>query len=405
MNVDKNLTKEDILENIELPDNLEQLVIDSVEKGYEHMKQKKEQKQASMVKRAAIILGITAAAGVISVPVKAFVTSLVQERMEQIPPEKINDSLENLDAQQTEADSYSREYTSGEKERLADLSQAYNQGTFPQNEVRQEKTADQTITGELYFAQDTSTFYLPARELTDEEILQIIDFATKRDYAVTQRYEQEEGAERNQQQQEAKKELAAAGGLTEEQAKELGKEWLQKLYGETGEGMELSFYLDEKDNKPVYMIGYYLRSIRNCTALLDAQDGSLISTHETMVTDDMETVVSIAAMEEKTDTLYQTAKETLVNQLGLKDEYEKVIMAYHDDDGKLGRLNSVCFIFVKSDGSAHEITISAVRGKIMAYQSWESYEACQAEKEAWIASTAVKNGGKPKGRLVYKEIP
>lgn len=405
MDVYKNLLNKEILENIELPENLDELVIESVEKGYERMRQKKEQKKAAMVKRAAVILGIVAGGGLISIPVKAFVTSLVQERMEKIPQEELAESLDNVDAQQAEADSYSREYTDGEKERLAGLSKAYNQGTFPQGGLRQEETADKDLSGELYFAKDTATFYLPERELTDEELLQIIDFTTKRDYALEQRYEQEYGEERDRQQLEAKEELEAAGGLTEEKAKELGKEWLQKLYGETGEGMELSFYLDETENGPAYMFGYYLRSIRNCTILLDAQDGAIIRTDWNVVADDMDTQVSTASAEEKADELYQTARDTLENQLGLKADYEKVVMAYNDEDGMLGNLNGVSFIFVEADGRAHVVVMSAVSDKMKEYRARDSYESVEKEREARNAASAVRNGGEPKGRMIYKEMP
>lgn len=405
MKADENRMAEKILENIELPENLDQLVADSVEKGYERMKRKKELKRAGMIKKAAVIVGIAAAGTSLSFPVRALVTSLVQERMEQIPQEELTQELENMDAQQAEANRYSRAYTAGEQERLESLSRAYNQGTFPQKELRQEKTSNQKVGTELYFAQDTATFCLPDRELTDEEILQIINFNTKRDYALAQRKEQEEGTESGQKELELKKELAAAGGLTEEKAKELGKGWLLKLYGETGEGMELSFYLEEeypRSQDPVYVIGYYLRSVRNSLVVLSAKDGSLIDTSETVAADELDAVVSTASAEEKAGALYQAAREALTNQLGMESDYEKVIMAYCDAEGHLGYLNQLTFLFVKSNGGVSEVTMSAVRDRMMGYREREDLEDYREEMERWLTGSAGANGSS--GTMVYKEM-
>ena len=62
----------------------------------------------------------------------------------------------------------------------------------------------------------------------------------KRDYVLSQRTSQEY----EEQRREAREEIAAEGGITEEKAIELGKEWLNRLYGITGEGMELNHYPD-----------------------------------------------------------------------------------------------------------------------------------------------------------------
>ena len=108
----------------------------------------------------------------------------------------------------------------------------------------------------LYYAQDNSVFHLPERELTDEELLQIIDFQTKRDYVLSQRTSQEY----EEQRREAREEIAAEGGITEEKAIELGKEWLNRLYGITGEGMELNHYPDTDGDRHSYNVNFSIQS-------------------------------------------------------------------------------------------------------------------------------------------------
>ena len=69
--------------------------------------------------------------GLLSVPVRAVVNSLVRERMESVPKEEIMQITEQIQEQQTEANSSSREYTEGEKERRGSLYAKYMNGLFP----------------------------------------------------------------------------------------------------------------------------------------------------------------------------------------------------------------------------------------------------------------------------------
>ena len=89
MKVDKKLNHKYVIDKIELPEDLDRFIEESVEKGYEIMKRNKVNKRALMVKRAAIVIGILAVGGVAVIPVKAYVNSLIQERMEQIPEKEI----------------------------------------------------------------------------------------------------------------------------------------------------------------------------------------------------------------------------------------------------------------------------------------------------------------------------
>ena len=77
MNVDKNLKQKDVIDKIELPEELDRLIEESVEKGYEIMKRNKVNKKAFMVKRAAIIIGILAVGGVAVMRVKGYVNCRV----------------------------------------------------------------------------------------------------------------------------------------------------------------------------------------------------------------------------------------------------------------------------------------------------------------------------------------
>ena len=109
MNTKQPFDPKEILNSIELPDDLDRLIGDSVEKGYERMRRKTKIKKVSMVRRAAVIAGIIAAGCLAAIPVKAWVSSLVQERMEQVPAEEQKELEKVTDSQTGNADTHSRE--------------------------------------------------------------------------------------------------------------------------------------------------------------------------------------------------------------------------------------------------------------------------------------------------------
>lgn len=199
---------------------------------------------------AAIVIAVL---GIAAFPVKAFVNSLVQERMEKIPEEEIISIADKVENQTEEADSYSREYTAGEQTRYQKLYQQYQNGVFPENEIPQADSEEAADKYEFCYLTPAGRFCLPERELTDEELMEIIDFILKREYAVNQNCEKEH-AEEIAQEKELKKAAITAnvenGGITEQQAAETASALLPEFYGITGEGMEFNHYYDGGDNQP-----------------------------------------------------------------------------------------------------------------------------------------------------------
>lgn len=199
---------------------------------------------------AAIVIAVL---GIAAFPVKAFVNSLVQERMEKIPEEEIISIADKVENQTEEADSYSREYTAGEQTRYQKLYQQYQNGVFPENEIPQADSEEAADKYEFCYLTPAGRFCLPERELTDEELMEIIDFILKREYAVNQNCEKEH-AEEIAQEKEPKKAAITAnvenGGITEQQAAETASALLPEFYGITGEGMEFNHYYDGGDNQP-----------------------------------------------------------------------------------------------------------------------------------------------------------
>lgn len=352
-------------DNIQIDPDMQQNIIRQVkermnEKGeYQAAGTLKDRKGVSRFNRiAAAVAGVLLTVGIISIPVRAFVSSMVRERMEEVPKEELQEIVDVLDSQEVGADSFTREYTEGERNRLNELYDQYNQGVFPEGELPQTESAEEADALEFCFLTTTSTFYLPGRELTDEELLQIIDFEAKRNYALEKRYEEEYADEieaRKQEQKEQKAAVVDAGGISEEEAVMEAQKWLEKIYGITGEGLELNHYLYGEDpyfeETTLYMVNWTDFPKRQYYYFyINALDGSLseASYSSGAMPDKMRAAVTSDELEEKLPELKEKAISFLTDKLGEDvTSYAESYLSYVVADGETKGSNKVEFIFVK----------------------------------------------------------
>ena len=111
--------------------------------------------------------------------------NLYIQRMNSLNEEEMltyNSEVPNTDK---EADSFSRQLSKLERDKMLEFREEYEtEGRFPTKEILKVQKKSEVVHGELCFCVENSTFYLPKQELTDDELLQIIDFMEKRDYSV-----------------------------------------------------------------------------------------------------------------------------------------------------------------------------------------------------------------------------
>lgn len=133
-------------------------------------------------RRAAIL----AAACLVLASATVTASGLYQARMESMNHEKLEEYFAQLQEADVSADSYSRPLTESETARLEELRQAYlEQGYFPKRELTLIDSPEKYKKGVAFYA-ERSTFFLPEKELTDEQLLELIDFREKRDYSLAQ---------------------------------------------------------------------------------------------------------------------------------------------------------------------------------------------------------------------------
>ena len=127
---------------------------------------------------------IPTAACLLLASVTVTASGLYRARMESMNHEKLETYFSGLQEADVAADSYSRPLTDSEKNRLEELRQAYlEEGYFPQKELAMLDSPEKYKKGVAFYAA-RSTFFLPEKELTDEQLLELIDFKEKREYSL-----------------------------------------------------------------------------------------------------------------------------------------------------------------------------------------------------------------------------
>lgn len=147
---------------------------------------------------------------------------------------------ENEQRQGEETGIVMRAYSDKEQERMKELQESYqNETAKPENMIQEVDSAEEVTEGTLCYIRSTEEYYLPDRELSDEELLEIIDcnfriaFNTNRKTAAE--YEAEDRAERAMLEEKVK----AANGISEEEAIEIAKKAMETDLGEKGKGLKL----------------------------------------------------------------------------------------------------------------------------------------------------------------------
>lgn len=373
---------QDAVNTIQIKESMQKEIIQNVLAGT-----KKKKYSLSHVAAAVVLIAILS--GALSIPVRALVNSFIQERMEKVPEEELDVMVDDLYTQEAGIDRFSREYTEEEKRKMSELIRKYAEGIFPEGELARAESVEEAERLGFCFLVPDRIFYLPDRELTDEELLQIIDFYTKRDYAVTKQYEEEYAdklAQERENEEQKIAEIVEGGGITEEEAVEIAGEWLIKLFGITGDGLEINHYFGEAapiaGKTEFYHVNWTDFPNRQYYYFyIDADDGSLAYARRSGGNMEEETVAAAEA-----NALLPELKHSAISYVEeqLQMTYEDCYYAYYSVDDVLGK--NAMFIFVQGDNSAFALTYfwdgvfyGFTRTSFSTYQ--EKYEALKASAE------------------------
>ncbi len=226
------------------------------------------------------------------IPSQAAIRYFVKDRLENIPKQELEAVNQMVQGQNNaEADSFSREYSKEEIKRMQQMQEAYQNGRFPQQTITFTDSVGQIPDDSLSYDPDTGFLYLPDRTLTDEELLQIIDFNYTRDYAVSQGTAAQEARKEWEEKEEGlKAKVQKEGWITEKEALQAAEVYLQTEFGLSAEGMIADVFLDEpKTGLFIYHVSYQTEDDISIYAYgidLNAEDGSLVDTSDVSIRKD-----------------------------------------------------------------------------------------------------------------------
>ena len=285
------LNVKETMEQIHISEEMQEEIIMNVRNRVENGKNKTRNWKKIATSAAVVAL----AAGIVSIPVQAVVKNIVLARMESIPQEEVQAIGDMVQEERNaEADGFSREYSDEERERSQVLWQEYENGRFPDGVIAQVDDAEAVTEGMFCYIRSTGVFNLPDQEMTDEEILEIIDFQHKMSYAVSQSSAaQEARAEYLAEEDMLREKIQATGGISEEEAIEIARKQMESELGERAAGMEILTYEDgsvavmiqdisgqtayEHERDVAYIVGFHnLDDHSTYTCTIDAVDGSIL---------------------------------------------------------------------------------------------------------------------------------
>lgn len=345
----------DCVSGIRMKEEMREAVIENVKE------RTKERHIAGLGRRknmAAAVL-IAALAGAAVIPVRALVHSIVRERMEEMPQEEKDVYAEALTEQRVSASGFSRAYTPEEEKRYREMGEKYREGIFPEREVIKADTEEAAKVYEFCYLTSTDTFCLPDRELTDEELLEIIDFMVKREYAHNESYEREHAAEIEEERAKEQEKITANtedGGITKGQAEEIAVQKLSAIYGADVDGFEMNSYYDENiyDRGASYCVNWSdIITHQYYYFYIDARDGHMSWASYSGAELSEAPSVEPERIEEQIPVLAEKAEEFMRAEIG--ETYDEVYVSYLlCEDGMAEK--QVSFYLAKEDGSAWEIT-------------------------------------------------
>ncbi|MDE5698904.1 MAG: hypothetical protein K2I96_16115 [Lachnospiraceae bacterium] len=155
----------------------------------------------------------------------------------------------SMDTARTQGSSMMRAYSDMEKERMAELEQSYqNETTKPEKMIQEVDIAESVTEGTLCYIRSTGEYYLPDRELTDEELLEIID-CNSRIAVNSQGWTQEKIDEAERRDRALLEEkVTVAGGISEDEAIEIARRAMEADIGEKAKELEVCIYPELTSN-------------------------------------------------------------------------------------------------------------------------------------------------------------
>ncbi|MBO4680219.1 MAG: hypothetical protein J5626_11190 [Lachnospiraceae bacterium] len=211
----------DLLSNIDISEGAKQELFENCRKG------KRTSDFRFKYAKAITALLIMTLVGSTGISANALYKS-VKSRLENMPAAERADYeyvLENDDSV-TMTGNWSRNLSDSEVLRMAELERDYNaQALFPTEEVKRVKALADWDGSSVCFVDEDNKLHFPDKEMTDEQLLQLIDYSAKIDYVI------EEDAKEYIEADGFKKPYVDVDSVTEQNIIDLGYSYFKEFFG------------------------------------------------------------------------------------------------------------------------------------------------------------------------------
>lgn len=303
----------------------------------------------------------------VAVPVAAKVNSAVTERMEemnkkeQIVYEEMNDPENITKEHENEAIRYSRELSADEEERMADFRKKYEEeGLFPEGELQivDQLEENAEITSPVYEVWNRE-FFLPERELTDEELLQMVDLMQKQAYTVENSDESKNIV--NAQHEFLDNPNPGENDMSEEEAIAKASAYLEGMYDVDASSLNktvefvLGDYLEDGGYGD-YAVIFEGKDKWSYEVDLKGETGVLTKIWLRKGNLDYSTVIGqpIAVDEKLRNSAYETAKEKLIAMLGSDTKIVRSTCEFSEEEDGNVKCGALYFLFELDDGYTYQ---------------------------------------------------
>lgn len=344
--------KEEINTPKSYEDRVQKILDELPESQVEERRKLKIRPAFAMAAVLVLIMSVTAGATI----------NAISKRMNDMSNKEKQQMITDMDKSNADKDSYSRKLTDSERERMDKLREQYeNEGRFPEGKVAVVDKEEDAKEGQITFVTTTRTYVIPEKEMTDEQILQIIDYWYKEDYSLRQERrgteENYDGVVSDEQVAENEEKIKSSNGMSKEAAKELAAKYIKNIYD-----IDVSEY--DVDVNANYDSSYEVHFQKDNSIIvnIDAVNKQLEYIH----IDEYEVENNNEKADENLFTNYaDTVKEIIINKANLAEKDSKYHYEYTLTEDEKVQAGIMSYYFEKSNGKVVQIRVNCKEQKII----------------------------------------
>ena len=284
----------------------------------------------------------------VSVGIVGNSSSDLDTRMEQMSDTEVAKYNEITQKAKVDADTYTREFTAEERQRMDELKMEYvSEGGYPAGNLLLLNTVSEWDGDTPAFAMLTSTFCVPDRELRDEELLEFMEFIYKREHSLEEMNATEAG-----QVPDATDDVE--GELLEKSAKAV----TETLGIDVS---ELEIHVQRVGDDKEYLITYREQNQNVCQVFVSVETGDVMEVSDMSLRAYGETKFEKSYIDEGLEQIL----ESLSSGVWKGAEVEHVTVEYYlDETNNMLHDGSIRYLVELSDGSSYSCCYGSERQKL-----------------------------------------